>query len=96
MNLSLTSRRAFLLIALIGIIVPGVSDSLLAQYGYSDVGSIVWAIGYGSAVIAIWYGWLRPIEFTGDTGVSQTSTANADEIESTEEQGMTVDEDTDK
>ncbi|WP_254538823.1 hypothetical protein [Halomarina litorea] len=96
MRSSLTSRGAFLLIALTGIVVPGVIDFFLVQYGYSGVGSVVWAIGYGSAVIAIWYGWFRPIDFTGDTGESQTWTADIDETEATEKRHTVVDEDVDK
>ena len=77
--MELTSRRALVLVALAGIIIPGVLDFTLVQYGYSGVGSFVWTVGYGGAVIAVWYGWLRPLNITGDTGESRAWTVDADD-----------------
>lgn len=47
------------------IVFPGLVDYALSAAGYSNLGGIVWAIGYGSGVIAIWYIWIRPLNLTG-------------------------------
>ena len=92
---TLTSRRALLLIAVAGIIVPGILDFTLVQYGYSGVGSLVWTLGYGGAIIAVWYGWLRPLDITGDTGESRTWTVDTtSDDESQEDPTPATEEDT--
>lgn len=41
------------------VVVGGVGDFLLSQAGYRGLGAIVWALGYGGAVIAVWAIWFR-------------------------------------
>ncbi len=61
-------RRDALLLALIlaaGVIVPGVLDYLLHQAGQPALGSAVWLAGFGTMVLVVWYGWVRPLDFQG-------------------------------
>jgi len=51
------------------VIVPGLANGLLSQWGYPWVGSAVWAVGYGLGGVFIWYGWIRPLDITGPKGV---------------------------
>ncbi len=51
------------------VIVPGLANGLLSQWGYPWVGSAVWAMGYGLGVVFIWYEWIRPLDITGPEGV---------------------------
>ncbi|MDS0259130.1 hypothetical protein NDI56_06960 [Haloarcula sp. S1CR25-12] len=61
------------------VIVPGLANAYLSQWGYPWVGSAVWATGYGLGVLYIWYEWIRPIDITGPEGVGY------EQDESTEE-----------
>jgi hypothetical protein len=38
-----------------GVVIAGVSDFLLSAAGYPSLGAFVWAVGYGGAVIAVWF-----------------------------------------
>jgi hypothetical protein len=51
------------------VIVPGLANGFLSQFGYPWVGSAVWAMGYGLGVVYIWYEWIRPLDITGPEGV---------------------------
>jgi hypothetical protein len=64
------SREALLivLILVLGIGGSGIARGLLAERGYDALGSAVFVIGYGSMVVMLWYGWIRPLEITGPSG----------------------------
>ncbi len=50
---------------LVGIAGSGLARRTLGELGYNDLGAFVYVLGYGGMVIAIWYGWIRPLEITG-------------------------------
>jgi hypothetical protein len=61
-------RSDALLLALIlaaGVIVPGVLDYFLHQAGRPALGSAVWLAGFGTMILVVWYGWVRPLDFQG-------------------------------
>ena len=66
--IELSSRVKFAIILTLGVVVPGSLAYLFSMGGFSQIASIVWVIGYGGAIIAIWYNWIRPIDFEGDNG----------------------------
>ena len=47
------------------VIVPGVLKYLLTSVGFSFLGTLVWALGYGGFALAFWYLFIRPIDLTG-------------------------------
>lgn len=57
------------------VIVPGLANGFLSQWGYPWIGSAVWALGYGLGVVLVWYEWIRPLDITGPTGVRQDEEA---------------------
>ena len=64
-------RRNVLLIAVVlsvGIVVPGLARRALGVAGYSNLGRIVFVLGYGLMVLTIWYVWIRPLDLTGPPG----------------------------
>jgi hypothetical protein len=64
----LTERaKAGLVIAALGVAIPGLVDNLLTQAGAPGLGALVWAIGFGSAVVALWYVLLRPLNLGAET-----------------------------
>jgi hypothetical protein len=74
-----SSKWSFALVLLIGIVWPGFLDYLLSAAGASQLGGAVWALGYGTMVLVIWYGWIRPLNLTGpDTTDEQTGTVDGD------------------
>ena len=69
------ARRVFTrdTLALVGLLVVGVVGPGLLRWwfetlGMSLLGTIVFALGYGTMVIGVWYGWVRPIDFSGPAG----------------------------
>jgi hypothetical protein len=50
---------------LVGIAGSGIARRILGELGYSDLGAIVYILGYGGMVFALWYGWIRPMNITG-------------------------------
>ena len=62
------SRVALGLVVAAGIVLPGVANYFLNQAGASTLGSLVWAVGYASMVLVVWYGWIRPLDLTGPGG----------------------------
>ncbi len=76
---SISSKWAFVFVLLIGIVGPGLLDYLLSASGASQLGGAVWALGYGTMVLVIWYGWIRPLNLTGpETTNEQTGAADGD------------------
>ena len=64
-------RRNVLLLGLIlfvGVAVPGLARRALGQAGYSNLGRVVFVLGYGLMVVVIWYVWIRPLDLTGPSG----------------------------
>ncbi|MFD1647288.1 hypothetical protein [Haloarchaeobius litoreus] len=63
----LDERRTVLagLTVAFAVIVPGVLKYLLTSAGFSFLGTVVWALGYGSFALAFWYAFIRPIDLTG-------------------------------
>lgn len=59
----LPSKVKFAVILTVGIIVTGILDYALSMSGLSQIGMIVWIIGYGATIFSIWYIWVRPIDF---------------------------------
>lgn len=63
-----TEAFRFALVAVTGVVVPGLAAHFLkAAYG-SWVGAYVWAVGYATTIGVIWYVWLRPLDLHGPSG----------------------------
>lgn len=62
-----STKIQFALVIATTIIVPSLADYALSAAGFDDLGGLVWAVGYGFGVIAIWFIWIRPIDFAGST-----------------------------
>ena len=52
----------------LGVFVPGLLNYLLTSLGHPALGTAVWVSGYLTAVLVIWYVWLRPLDLQGATG----------------------------
>jgi hypothetical protein len=63
----LVSRRVLALVAvlLVGVVGSGVARYTLGTLGYDAVGSAVYVVGYGTMIVLVWYGWIRPLDITG-------------------------------
>lgn len=64
-------NRNTLLLALVlaaGIIVPGIARRLLGLAGFTNLGRVVFLLGYGGMVLLVWYGWIRPLDLSGPSG----------------------------
>ncbi|USZ67542.1 hypothetical protein NGM10_12490 [Halorussus salilacus] len=51
----------------VAVLVPGLTHYALSAAGYEALGSVVWFTGYLTAMVAIWYIWIRPLDFRGTT-----------------------------
>ena len=51
------------------IVVPGLANAALSSAGYGTIGSILWAVGYGSGALFVWYVYVRPLEIRAPGGV---------------------------
>lgn len=58
-------------ILLIGIAGTGLVRRYLGEIGLNGIGRIVYILGYGGTIAAIWYGWIRPLDITGPQGNSE-------------------------
>lgn len=54
-------------ILVLGIAGSGIARRLLGELGYNEVGRVVFILGYGGMILALWYGWVRPLDITGPT-----------------------------
>ena len=71
------ARKAQFALTLVAVIlIPGFADYALAAAGYKTLAGIVWTVGYGSGIIALWYRWIRPLDLSGPSG-DQTTTDEA-------------------
>ena len=61
--MALGSRGAFVAVLLTGVVGTGLLVMALSSAGYSTLGDVVWILGYGTMVVVLWYGWIRPLEF---------------------------------
>lgn len=61
------TRDRLLLVAvvLVGVVGSGVARWALGQAGFNNLGRLVFVMGYGGMVFAVWYGWIRPLDITG-------------------------------
>lgn len=61
------TREKLLLAALllVGVAGSGLARRALGELGYDNLGALVYVLGYGGMVIAIWYGWIRPMDISG-------------------------------
>ncbi|NEU56072.1 hypothetical protein [Halorussus sp. MSC15.2] len=51
-----------------GVVVPGLLKYALTTAGYDALGTAVWVSGYLTAILAIWYVWVRPLNLEGTAG----------------------------
>lgn len=61
--IELTSKVKFAIILTVGIVVPGTLAYAFSMSEFSQVGTIIWVLGYGATIVVIWYNWVRPINF---------------------------------
>jgi hypothetical protein len=61
------NRDTALILSLLvlGIGGSGLARGVLAERGYDALGSAVFITGYGTMVVLLWWGWLRPLDITG-------------------------------
>ncbi len=52
----------------LGVVVPGLLKYALTAAGYAALGTAVWVSGYLTAVLVVWYVWVRPLDLTGTAG----------------------------
>ena len=51
-----------------GVVVPGVADYALSTAGFDTAGMVVWAVGYLTMALVVWYRWIRPLDLSGPVG----------------------------
>ena len=61
------TRDKLLLVAIlvVGIAGSGIVRRFLGELGYDGLGILVFILGYGGMVFAVWYGWIRPMDISG-------------------------------
>jgi hypothetical protein len=52
----------------LGVMVPGFVKYVLTTAGYEALGTAVWVSGYLTAILIIWYVWIRPLDLQGTSG----------------------------
>ncbi|WP_423750641.1 hypothetical protein [Salinirarus marinus] len=64
---TLRTRNTLLLAVVLvsGVVLPGLARWWLGTLGLDTLGSAVFTVGYATAAFVVWYGWIRPIDFTG-------------------------------
>jgi hypothetical protein len=65
MDFGLGTRGGFVLVVLVGVLVPGLTNHVLSQSGYHALGSAAWAVGYAAMAAVLYVGWVRPLDPTG-------------------------------
>lgn len=61
----LSSRQLFVFVVVVGLIGPGLAVYALEQASLPLVADMVWILGYGTAVLVVWYVWIRPLDLIG-------------------------------
>lgn len=85
--MELGTRRAFVVVTLLGVAGTGTLVYFLNAAGFGTVGSVVWFLGYTTMVLVLWYGWIRPLDLTGGTDpgeVAEATTEGEGEAEPTD------------
>ncbi|WP_049935712.1 hypothetical protein [Haloplanus natans] len=54
-----------ILLLVLGIGGSGIARGFLSEQGHDALGSAVFVLGYGTMVLLLWWGWLRPLDITG-------------------------------
>ena len=70
----LSSTVLFILIVLMGLIMPGLLVTLLERTNLSVLADIVWVFGYGTTIFSVWYIWIRPLNLVGPSKQETTRT----------------------
>lgn len=70
----LSSNVLFILVVLMGLIMPGLLVTLLERTNLSVLADIVWVFGYGTTIFAVWYIWIRPLDLVGPSEQETTRT----------------------
>jgi hypothetical protein len=65
---TLDERVLFGLVLATGVVVPGAADFALSKAGFDTAGTVVWAFGYLTMALVVWYRWVRPLDLTGPAG----------------------------
>lgn len=68
--MSVRTKLLFAVTLLSIVVIPGLINAALNSAGYSTIGSAVWAVGYGSGILMIWYVWIRPLGIHAPDGIS--------------------------
>jgi hypothetical protein len=50
-----------------GVVIPGFLKYAFTSVGYEAIGTAVWVSGYLTAILAIWFIWIRPLDLQGTT-----------------------------
>ncbi|SEA32573.1 hypothetical protein SAMN04488065_2674 [Haloplanus vescus] len=91
----LSSQQLFVLVALVGIIGPGLGVYIFEQANLPLVADLVWIVGYGTAVLVVWFIWLRPLDLVGSrdqdvfTADDTESSPNEDDNRTGDQSGST-------
>lgn len=51
------------------VVLPGLASAVLGNAGFETLGSAVWAVGYGTGAVFVWYVWIRPLNISAPDGV---------------------------
>ncbi|NHN46959.1 hypothetical protein G9464_05025 [Halostella sp. JP-L12] len=60
-----SGKVAFAAVLAAGVLIPGMAKYFLTSAGYATLGSVTWALGFGTMVFVVWYVWFRPLDITG-------------------------------
>lgn len=63
-----TEKLRFGLALALGVMIPGFVKYALTTAGYEALGTAVWVTGYLTAILFIWYVWIRPLDLQGTSG----------------------------
>ena len=80
-------------IAVIGVVGFGIANFALGRLGAPTLGSAVWALGYLSTIVALWYVLLRPIDLdAGPDIVDEDAGVGAESDTTTERESGTIED----
>ena len=68
--MTLSSRQAFAVVLIVGVVGTGLVQRAFAVAGYPGAGTAFWILGYGTTALVLWAGWIRPLDLTGPSGRS--------------------------
>mgnify|MGYP006303195775 CR=1 FL=1 len=64
--MQVSSRQAFALVIAVGIVGTGLVVATLSRADLGTLGSVAWVVGYGTTILVLWWGWLRPLDLGHD------------------------------